>query len=440
MPDPSQFNTDRTHPGRWTITFNSPPINMFVPDTLVELGALLTDIQADPSLKVVVFESANPDFFIAHLDVSKAAERPEVLGLWRDFVLRLSSAPVVSLAKIRGRTRGIGNEFMLACDMRFASRQSALFGNPEIGVGLVPGGGALEWLPRVVGRSRALEIVLSSDDFDADIAERYGWVNRTLDDDDLDPFVDTLVRRLASFDREALAAAKAQVNRFGTPTATELQSSNGNVLLDPGLARCPGAPGQGPNYRLRPSKRLRIELRPVPPCAGTGGRRGHGYAARPIVALNRRRRIHARSGGGPSAHDRRRAIVVGDDRSGKTLEYAPDEKRFVRARMKLPNEVTKYGTFARAGNASTASSRRMSSDVRSSRVAMSVLVGRGGGARVPGAHVPRVSGGRVSGQGDQGCRHEGGTGHMASGDPASDGEKNTCALGHTASTLFAAAS
>jgi enoyl-CoA hydratase/carnithine racemase len=132
----------------------------------------------------------------------------------------------VSIAKIRGRTRGIGNEFVLACDMRFASRHSALFGNPEIGVGLVPGGGALEWLPRVVGRSRALEIVLSGDDFDADIAERYGWVNRTLDDDDLDFFVDSLVRRLASFDRETLAAAKAQINRFGTPTVTELQSSN----------------------------------------------------------------------------------------------------------------------------------------------------------------------------------------------------------------------
>ena len=107
-----------------------------------------------------------------------------------------------------------------------SSRQNALFGNPEVGVGLIPGGGALEWLPRLVGRSRALEIVLSGDDFDADIAERYGWVNRTLDDNDIDSFVDTLVRRLASFDREALAAAKAQINRFGTPTATELQSSN----------------------------------------------------------------------------------------------------------------------------------------------------------------------------------------------------------------------
>src|SRR5271169_5644659 len=226
MPDHSQFNIDRTCPGLWTITFSNPPINMFLPTTIVELGALMSDLEADPSVKVVVFQSANPDFFIAHLDVGKAAERPEVLGLWRDFVLRLSSTAVVSIAKIRGRTRGIGNEFVLACDMRFASRQSALFGNPEIGVGLVPGGGALEWLPRLVGRSRALEIVLSGDDFDADVAERYGWVNRTLNDDDLDPFVDTLAGRLATFDREALGAAKAQINRFGMPTAGELQSSN----------------------------------------------------------------------------------------------------------------------------------------------------------------------------------------------------------------------
>jgi len=145
-------------------------------------------------------------------------------------VLRLSSAPAVSIAKIRGRTRGIGNEFVLACDMRFASRQNALFGNPEVGVGLIPGGGALEWLPRLVGRSRALEFVLSADDFDADIAERYGWVNRTLDDNDLDSFVDTLVRRLVSFDREVLAAAKAQLNRFGMPTAAKLQSSNDMIF------------------------------------------------------------------------------------------------------------------------------------------------------------------------------------------------------------------
>ena len=238
MPDAAQFNTDRTCPGRWTVTFTNPPINMFVPTTIVELGALMTGLEADHSVKVVVFQSANPDFFIAHLDVAKAAERPDVLNIWRDFVLRLSSAPVVSIAKIRGRTRGIGNEFVLACDMRLASRQSAVFGNPEIGVGLVPGGGALEWLPRLVGRSRALEIVLSGDDFGADIAERYGWVNRVLDDEDLDSFVDTLVRRLASFDRETLGLAKAQINRIGMPAATELQSSNDMIF--PLLTR-PGA-------------------------------------------------------------------------------------------------------------------------------------------------------------------------------------------------------
>src|SRR6516165_11408504 len=104
VPDTSQFNIDRTYPGRWTITFSNPPINMFVPTTIVELGELMRDLEADPSVKVVVFQSANPDFFIAHLDVSKAAQRPEVLDLWRDFVLRLTSIPVVSIAKIRGRT------------------------------------------------------------------------------------------------------------------------------------------------------------------------------------------------------------------------------------------------------------------------------------------------------------------------------------------------
>ena len=230
MADHSQFNIDRSRPGQWTITFNNPPINMFVPTTIVELRTIMTDLEADPSVKVVVFQSANPDFFVAHLDVAKAAAQPETLDLWRDFVLRLSSSPVVSIAKVRGRTRGIGNEFVLACDMRFAGRQNAQFGQPEVGVGLIPGGGALEWLPRLVGRSRALEIALTADDFDADIAERYGWVNRTLDDRDLDAFVDSLARRVASFARETLGAAKAQINRFGMPAASELQSSNDKIF------------------------------------------------------------------------------------------------------------------------------------------------------------------------------------------------------------------
>jgi len=238
MQDQLQFNVDRAKPGRWTITFNNPPINMFVPSTIEELGTIMTELESDPSVKVVIFQSANRDFFVAHLDVAKAAERPETLSLWREFVLRLSSSPVVSIAKIRGRTRGIGNEFVLACDMRFASRQNAVLGQPEIGVGLVPGGGALEWLPRVVGRSRALEIVLSGDDFDANVAERYGWVNRAVNDEALDAFVEARALRLASFDRETLAAAKAQINRFAMPTVAELRSSND--LFFPLLAS-PGA-------------------------------------------------------------------------------------------------------------------------------------------------------------------------------------------------------
>jgi enoyl-CoA hydratase/carnithine racemase len=231
MFDYKQLSIDHSRPGLWTVTFSNPPINLLDPRTIAELQALISDIETDHSVKVIIFQAADPDFFIAHFDTSKAAEVPRTPGPtgampWIDFVLRLSRAPVVSIAKIRGRARGVGNEFVLACDMRFASRQKAVFGNPEVGVGVPPGGGALEWLPRIVGRSRALEICLSGDDFDADIAERYGLVNRTLDDGELDAFVDNLAGRLASFDRAALGAVKAQVNRVGVPTASEIESSN----------------------------------------------------------------------------------------------------------------------------------------------------------------------------------------------------------------------
>jgi enoyl-CoA hydratase/carnithine racemase len=231
MFDYKQLTIDHSRPGLWTVTFSNPPINLLDPATIAELQALMSDIETDQSVKVIIFQAADPDFFIAHFDTSKAGEVPRTPGPTGtmpliDFVLRLIRAPVVSIAKIRGRARGVGNEFVLACDMRFASRQKAIFGNPEIGVGLPPGGGALEWLPRIVGRSRALEICLSGDDFDADIAERYGLVNRTLDDGELDAFVDNLASRLASFDREALGAVKAQVNRVGVPTASEIVSSN----------------------------------------------------------------------------------------------------------------------------------------------------------------------------------------------------------------------
>lgn len=226
-----QLTIGRSRAGLWTVDFSNPPINLLDPGTITELQVLVSEIETDPSVKVLVFQTADPDFFIAHFDTSKAGETPSSPGPtgyppWIDFVLRLSDAPVISIAKIRGRARGVGNEFILACDMRFASRQKAIFANPEIGVGLPPGGGALEWLPRIVGRSRALEISLSGDDFDADLAERYGWVNRTLDDGALDAFVDALATRLASFERQALGAVKAQINRVGVPTAAEIESSN----------------------------------------------------------------------------------------------------------------------------------------------------------------------------------------------------------------------
>jgi enoyl-CoA hydratase/carnithine racemase len=227
----AQLAIDRSKPGLQTVTFSNPPINLLDPETIIELQMLVRELETDSSVKVVVFQAADPDFFIAHFDTSKAAQTPSDPGPtgyapWQDFVLRLSSGPFVSIAKVRGRTRGVGNEFVLACDLRFASRQKAIFGNPEIGAGLPPGGGALEWLPRIVGRSRALEIVLSGDDFDADIAERYGWVNRALDDGDLDTFVDNLAARLTSFDQQALGAVKAQINRVGVPAGAELESSN----------------------------------------------------------------------------------------------------------------------------------------------------------------------------------------------------------------------
>lgn len=225
------FTIDRSSPGIWRATFANPPINLLPPAAIVELQALVTAVDDDPTAKVLVFESADPDFFIAHFDTTKAAEMPGQPGpsgysAWIDVVVRLNRSPVVSIAKIRGRTRGVGSEFILACDLRFASRQRAIFGQPEVGVALPPGGGALEWLPRLMGRARALEVVLTGDDFDAELAERYGWINRALDDDALDGFVEDLARRLAQFDRRTLGDLKAQVDRAHPPTPEDFEASN----------------------------------------------------------------------------------------------------------------------------------------------------------------------------------------------------------------------
>jgi len=213
----------------WRVTFDNPPINLVTPEMLVELPALIGQMEEAPDLRVVVFESANPDYFLDHYDTSRVAETPKDLGVTGyppsiDINIRLSRMPVVSIAKIRGRLRGVGNEFTQAMDMRFASR-GALLCQPETANGNLPGGGGLEHLPRLLGRARALEVTLSSDDYPGELAERYGWVNRTVDDSDLDGLVDTLAQRIASFDKDSIAAVKQQINRHTLPSAEDLKSS-----------------------------------------------------------------------------------------------------------------------------------------------------------------------------------------------------------------------
>ena len=185
-------------------------------------------METTQTLRVVVFESALPDFYLSHFDLTgrlgniMTAIGPTGLPILMDTFVRLTRAPVVSLARIRGCVRGVSSEFVLACDMRFASRENTKLGHPELGVGLHPGGGGTERLPHLVGRGRALEIVLSANDFDGDTAERYGYVNRSLPDSELDGFVDALARRIASFDRRALIAAKNLVNQVSLPPSDRL--------------------------------------------------------------------------------------------------------------------------------------------------------------------------------------------------------------------------
>ncbi len=225
----SQFSVVAESAGLWRVTFDNPPINLVTPEMLVELPALIDQMEAAGELRVVVFESANPDYFLNHYDTSRVAETPTDPGVTGyppviDTSTRLSHLPVASIAKIRGRVRGVGSELTQAMDMRFASDR-ALFGQPETANGNLPGGGGLEHLPRLMGRARALEVALSSDDYPGTLAERYGWVNRTVDDEDLDALVDTLAGRIASYDKESIAAVKQQINRHTLPSPEDMMSS-----------------------------------------------------------------------------------------------------------------------------------------------------------------------------------------------------------------------
>src|SRR6202035_2049474 len=215
-------------PGYWRVVFDYPPFNIVDADVFQALQDLLVRMETTETLRVVVFESAIPDFYLAHFDLTgkigniMTAVGPSGLPILLDTFVRLTKSPVVSIAKIRGCVRGGSSEFVLACDMRFASRENTRLGQPEVGVGVHPGGGGTERLPNLVGRGRALEIILGASDFDGDTAERYGYVNRALPDSELDGFVDTLARRIASFDRRAIAAAKRLVNQVSLPSTDRL--------------------------------------------------------------------------------------------------------------------------------------------------------------------------------------------------------------------------
>ena len=224
----THIKLDRRSPGYCRVTFAHPPINTITATTVAELAELVGLIEQDPDLRVVVFDSVNRDFYLAHYDVEHDPSRTAALGAgptgmhaWLDLLVRLSRAPVVSIAAIRGCVRGAGSEFVLACDLRFASREKALLGQFEVATGVVPGGGPMARLSRLVGRGRALEILLVADDLDGPRAELYGYVNRVIPDATLEAEVDEIADRLACFDKEAISRTKAYVDAVTLPPDSE---------------------------------------------------------------------------------------------------------------------------------------------------------------------------------------------------------------------------
>jgi enoyl-CoA hydratase/carnithine racemase len=225
----THLKLDRRSPALWRVTFDHPPINTITATTITELAALVDLIEAAPDLNVVVFDSANPEYYLAHYDTEGDAARtatmppgPTGMHPWLDLTARLARAPVVSIAEIRGRARGAGSEFILACDLRFAARDTTLIGQFEVGAGFIPGGGPMARLSRLVGRGRALEVLLVADDLDGPRAELYGYVNRAVADDALGAEVDSIASRLAGFDHEAIARTKGHVDRATLPSDDEL--------------------------------------------------------------------------------------------------------------------------------------------------------------------------------------------------------------------------
>src|SRR5271163_1479550 len=225
----TQIRLSKPSPTLWRVTFDNPPLNLMGPEFVVEFSAIVKAIEDDEHLRVVVFDSAVEGFFLNHSDFTVKLEEltslpqgPTGLEAWPDILVRITHAPVVSIAKIRGRATGNGSELLLACDMTFVSREKALLSQWEVGVGMVAGGGPMARLPRQIGRARALEVLLGSEDIGGELAEAYGYVNRSLPDAELDGFVEALATRIASFDKWAIANTKRLVNAASLTPEVEM--------------------------------------------------------------------------------------------------------------------------------------------------------------------------------------------------------------------------
>jgi enoyl-CoA hydratase/carnithine racemase len=235
MTTPTNYRTLRvspTDPGVLTVVIDAPPMNLIGPELVRDLVVLVAELESSDDVRVVVLESADHEYFVPHVDLTKVAEYtaeaakaggPDDASLGM-LLHKISELPVVLIAKLRGRARGAGSELLLACDMRFAATENAIVGQPEVGFGAWPGAGGIQHLARLLGRGRAMEAILGSDDFTAEVAERYGWVNRALLDAELDEFVARLARRIASFPAEGVRAVKKALNELALPTADAIRA------------------------------------------------------------------------------------------------------------------------------------------------------------------------------------------------------------------------
>ncbi len=213
----------------WFADISAAPMNLIGTELVRDLVSLIQRAEADETCQVLVFASADPDYFISHVDVTRISEyreqavnlagEPSIGALFR----YMSASRLVTIAQIEGRARGAGSEFVLACDMRFAARESAIFGQPEQGFGLIPGAGGMQHLTRLMGRARALEVILSADDYDADLAERYGWINRALPAVALGEFVRSLAHRIAGFPAAGRAVLKDRINAIALAPADDFR-------------------------------------------------------------------------------------------------------------------------------------------------------------------------------------------------------------------------